>query len=297
MTSLSETTALLSSSSSSVDKGDVEQGGTITSPQEQSLIPIHGQGGSTTPSSKTSSSHRTNSSDEEDETLFDDALCEIPSDDGDEEQPQVHETHHPPQSNDTTRDPQVSTKQQAHMDEESQLPFAYQDQLTSKNGNLGNGNASRVVGNKDTHGPSSTLAHTRRRPTVQEYFFPPQNPTIQRYYRFRSTPLTPIAALHKRPGKPSNAGGYGSVMMNHPNNQQQAGGVTGLLRRSAVVPSHGTDRSGEWVLVSVGGRSGWAKKKFRESAPYAGFSPADTFSATEAWMGNHAFLCLSLIHI
>ena len=135
-------------------------------------------------------------------------------------------------------------------------------------------------------------------PTVNEFFFPNSNPSIQRYYQFQATTLAPIAALHKKPG--SN------------------GGVTGLLRRSAVVPSHGTDQTGEWVLVSVGGRSGWARvKQPSESnhlmhlnnhsnsdksptdiimsnnmpSQYAGFAPASTFRAFEAWMGNHVFLC------
>jgi len=39
----------------------------------------------------------------------------------------------------------------------------------------------------------------QRRPTVKEFYFTPDNPTVQRFYRFSSTPLTPIAALHKRP--------------------------------------------------------------------------------------------------
>lgn len=119
------------------------------------------------------------------------------------------------------------------------------------------------------------------RPTAKEFYFAPGNATVQRYYRFTSTPLAPIAALHKRPSSntPCNQ-----------TNQSQGGGVTGLLRRSAVVPSHGTDRTGEWILVSVGGRSGWARKK-SPSNQAAGFLPAPTFRATEGWMGNHAFLC------
>jgi hypothetical protein len=112
-----------------------------------------------------------------------------------------------------------------------------------------------------------------RPPTAQEFFFPPNNPSIQRYYRFRATTLTPIAALHKKPG---------------PATTYTTTGVTGLLRRSAVVPSHGTDRTGEWVLVSVGGRSGWARKK---SDTNQGFTFAEKFTAWEAWMGNHAFFC------
>eukprot|EP00546_Thalassionema_frauenfeldii_P014970 CAMPEP_0178914050 /NCGR_PEP_ID=MMETSP0786-20121207/11192_1 /TAXON_ID=186022 /ORGANISM="Thalassionema frauenfeldii, Strain CCMP 1798" /LENGTH=140 /DNA_ID=CAMNT_0020586879 /DNA_START=196 /DNA_END=615 /DNA_ORIENTATION=- len=99
--------------------------------------------------------------------------------------------------------------------------------------------------------------------TVQDYFFPANNPTIQRYYRFTASPTSPFAALHKRPGS------------------SDAGGVTGLLRRSAVLPSHGTDRSGEWILVSVGGRSGWARK--RRTMATGGFVMARQFHGTEGW--------------
>ena len=97
---------------------------------------------------------------------------------------------------------------------------------------------------------------------THQFFFAPQNPTLQTYYRFTSSALTPIAALHRRPGDPS--------------------GVTALLRRSAVVPSHGTQEENgkKWVLVSIGGRSGWVQ----------GLEPAKTFTASEAWMGNHIFV-------
>ena len=121
-------------------------------------------------------------------------------------------------------------------------------------------------------------------PPVNDFFFSSRNPTVQRYYRFTATPLTPIAALHKRPGPPAN-----SPMSAH-HKVPPAGGVTGLLRRSAVVPSHGLDATGDWILVSVGGRSGWARKESANSQ-YAAFSPAETFVAREAWMGNHSFLC------
>jgi hypothetical protein len=113
-------------------------------------------------------------------------------------------------------------------------------------------------------------------PTALEYYFTPNNPTVQRYYRFSATPITPIVALHKKPGT-----GNAAIITS---------GVTGLLRRSAVVPSHGTDSSGNWILVSVGGRSGWARKKLPEQH-FSGFTLADTFQGTEGWMGNHAFLC------
>jgi palmitoyltransferase ZDHHC9/14/18 len=78
------------------------------------------------------------------------------------------------------------------------------------------------------------------------------------------------------------------------------------LRRSAIVPSHGTDPSGAWILVSVGGRAGWARRSTctiinnngvaarsptPDQQPLAAFTPADRFQACEAWMGNHFFLC------
>jgi hypothetical protein len=132
--------------------------------------------------------------------------------------------------------------------------------------------------------------------SAKAFFFPPENPTVQRYYRFTSTPLTPIAALHKRPGRFNNNSNNSSNSNNNPSAANGGGGggggVTGLLRRSAVVPSHGTDVSGEWILVSVGGRSGWARRKTDPNNQlFAGFAPADRFTAAEAWMGNQAFLC------
>lgn len=64
-----------------------------------------------------------------------------------------------------------------------------------------------------------------------------------------------------------------------------AAGVTGLLRRSAVVPSHGLDTTGNWILVSVGGRSGWARRKTNPGGITAGFAPVDEFVAKDAWVG------------
>ena len=134
------------------------------------------------------------------------------------------------------------------------------------------------------HTNGSNGKFTSRTPAEQsatDFYFSPDNPTVQRYYRFTSTTLTPIAALHRRPGT-----------ANTPMGNASPGGVTGLLRRSAVVPSHGTDHAtgGDWILVSVGGRSGWARKRTPQ-APNGGFVEADSFRATEAWMGNHFFLC------
>jgi hypothetical protein len=119
-------------------------------------------------------------------------------------------------------------------------------------------------------------------PSAYDLYFNNRNPTVQRYYRFNATPITPIVALHKKPGASSS------------NRQSNAAvvtsGVTGLLRRSAVVPSHGTDVSGDWILVSVGGRSGWARKKSPRQH-FSGFTLAEKFASTEGWMGNHAFAC------
>ena len=103
--------------------------------------------------------------------------------------------------------------------------------------------------------------------TPQDFYFPPYNVTIQRYYRFTAGPDTPFAALHKRPGDIAAAGAAGgngnaANAANTPGSNQS--GVTGLLRRSAVLPSHGTSPDGRWILVSVGGRSGWARKKLFE---------------------------------
>jgi hypothetical protein len=118
-------------------------------------------------------------------------------------------------------------------------------------------------------------------PSAYDLYFNNRNPTVQRYYRFNATPITPIVALHKKPGASSNRQSNAAVVTS---------GVTGLLRRSAVVPSHGTDSSGDWILVSVGGRSGWARKKSPRQH-FSGFTLAERFSATEGWMGNHAFAC------
>lgn len=142
--------------------------------------------------------------------------------------------------------------------------------------------ATRLLGQvnngQEVEDPGIDLLHPvpEKSPSVKELFFNKSNPTVQRYYRFAATPITPIVALHKKPG----TGGSAIIQS----------GVTGLLRRSTVVPSHGTDESGDWILVSVGGRSGWARKKLPHQH-FSGFTLAEKFQATEAWMGNHAFLC------
>jgi len=81
--------------------------------------------------------------------------------------------------------------------------------------------------------------------SLHQFFFPRYNPTIQRYYRFTTSPDTPFAALHKRPGNggagagaggtstcsTGNAGGGGTAT--NTNAGTNNSGVTGLLRRSA----------------------------------------------------------------
>eukprot|EP00586_Coscinodiscus_wailesii_P015894 CAMPEP_0172506768 /NCGR_PEP_ID=MMETSP1066-20121228/198123_1 /TAXON_ID=671091 /ORGANISM="Coscinodiscus wailesii, Strain CCMP2513" /LENGTH=189 /DNA_ID=CAMNT_0013283957 /DNA_START=48 /DNA_END=614 /DNA_ORIENTATION=- len=79
------------------------------------------------------------------------------------------------------------------------------------------------------------------------YFGNGQKASATKYYRFTSTPMTPFAALYKRH----------DTIENPSESPNRNADVTGLLRRSAVLPSHGTDPTGRWILVSVGGRSGW----------------------------------------
>ena len=162
---------------------------------------------------------------------------------------------------------------------------------SNSNGNsTANGSATANVNNTENNNNNcncDNLVHPlpSRPPSAHDLYFNNSNPTVQRYYRFNATPITPIVALHKRPGA-SSSGNNGSQS----NAAVVTSGVTGLLRRSAVVPSHGTDVSGDWILVSVGGRSGWARKKSLRQH-FSGFTLADKFAATEAWMGNHAFAC------
>jgi DHHC palmitoyltransferase len=152
------------------------------------------------------------------------------------------------------------------------------------------------------YGKSTNNKHPQQPPSVEDFFFPFNNSSIQRYYRFEATPLTPIAALYKRPMTSSTSTSSFDNYANNINNSE----VTGLLRRSAIVPSHGTDPSGAWILVSVGGRAGWARRSTctiinnngvaarsptPDQQPLAAFTPADRFQACEAWMGNHFFLC------
>jgi len=155
----------------------------------------------------------------------------------------------------------------------------------SNNNNNNNNNENDNNDNNCNNCDNNDRVHPlpSRPPSAYDLYFNNSNPTVQRYYRFNATPITPIVALHKKPGA-SSSGNNGS------NAAVVTSGVTGLLRRSAVVPSHGTDVSGDWILVSVGGRSGWARKKSPRQH-FSGFTLADKFAATEAWMGNHAFAC------
>lgn len=135
---------------------------------------------------------------------------------------------------------------------------------------------SKLISKADQSGEDSCdySANSESQPSPQEFFFPKNNPTIQLYYRFEVSPQTPVAALHTRPAFTES--------------------VTGVLRRSAVVPCHGTDESGDWILVSVGGRSGWSKK-LNPDTNRATFTPAKKFLASEAWMGNHVFAFNGLV--
>ena len=165
---------------------------------------------------------------------------------------------------------------------------------------------------QDREDSCKCISSSSRRPTVNEFFFNPVNTTIQAYYRFNVTALTPFAALHTRPlDGPMSASRVDSNGNPIPNTDSSSA-VSGLLRRSAVLPSHGTDPSGNWILVSVGARSGWARKKqFVEvndactsseeiingtrtiggnSQNVATFTCADKFVAKEGWMGNQVFL-------
>jgi hypothetical protein len=93
--------------------------------------------------------------------------------------------------------------------------------------------------------PCSGGEHPRPSPNVADFYYRvPANPTVQRYYRFTASPATPFIALYKRP-LDAYLEGDGATAPQHD--------TTGMLTRSLVLPSHGTDPSGRWILVSVGG--------------------------------------------
>lgn len=122
--------------------------------------------------------------------------------------------------------------------------------------------------------------------TAQELYFPAVNPSVQGYYRFTATKLTPFAVLHTHPEdgplhKPNPSSSSATNAANANLTKQDAGNnVTGLLRRSAVLPSHGMDPSGRWVLVSVGGRSGWARRELLTPMRSAGGGHGSTTSSS-----------------
>lgn len=150
-------------------------------------------------------------------------------------------------------------------------------------------------------------------PTANQLFFSDANPTIQAYYRFTVTSDHPFAVLYTRPQDgpmaiapesppPSDQFSQKNDASSMSSNSTSNTNVTGLLRRSAVLPSHGTDPSGTWILVSVGGRSGWTRKNQFDETNDANptmsniqnshvptFTLANTFQATEGWMGNQIF--------
>ena len=186
--------------------------------------------------------------------------------------------------------------------------------LINSSNNKGN-NKGNTKGSNGNIGIGSAAEQSKNvaRPTVAQFFYPSVNPTIQAYYRFTVTPLRPFAALHTRPlDGPMSVQQQQSASPNSDPNVQPST-VSGLLRRSAVLPSHGTDPSGNWILVSVGSRSGWAKKSqftpfdadessnsnaksmAQDAKTYpkqtsATFTLANTFIAKEGWMGNQVFL-------
>lgn len=169
----------------------------------------------------------------------------------------------------------------------------------------------------------------RRPPTIHEFFFtnhrankdynynycytfPPF--TVQRYYRFQVTSETPTLSLYQRPAGSGRKDGGGAC--EDPPAPWLDNVVTAMIRRSVVLASHGTDETGQWILVSVGGRSGWVRKQEAVSGPFddksivpvssscashqasaccswgidGGYMTLTTdFVAYEAWLGNHQF--------
>ena len=114
------------------------------------------------------------------------------------------------------------------------------------------GERTSLLGHGNNSVPSSSNDNTNeintKRPNAYQFYFSSHNPTVQTYYRFTATSLTPFAALHTRPldGPMSNgsingggAADYSGKMMSNMNGKGSSN-VTGLLRRSAVLPSHGT---------------------------------------------------------
>jgi hypothetical protein len=147
--------------------------------------------------------------------------------------------------------------------------------------------------NKNAHPQSQQLSRTVTTESSSDdavvtptnfYYHIATNPTIQRYYRFTSNKVTPIIALYKRPletyatdltnnGSTTtttniiNENENNNCKLNNNNNNNSSHNTTapnhdttGILTRTMVLPSHGTDPTGRWILVSVGGRTGWARR-------------------------------------
>jgi len=186
-------------------------------------------------------------------------------------------------------------------------------------------NYSKDVPKNERLGPNATDDRQQHQGPVTPadfYYNISANPTVQRYYRFTASKATPFIALYKRPletypghhtennQKNANNNNNATTQQQPPNPQND---TTGLLTRSMVLPSHGTDPSGRWILVSVGGRTGWARRCALQQIHNSGntnapctnsltlaqqlgeepptFKLANEFRVKEGWMGNHVFLC------
>jgi hypothetical protein len=147
--------------------------------------------------------------------------------------------------------------------------------------------------------------------------------SMMQYYKFTVSKSSPFTALYKRPPSSAIDGtDTPSVIssMSAGASTYQPQQCTGLLRRSAILPAHQSNLSndkGEWVLVNVGGRSGWARREAsynhgnginnrRNHTSTISRAPSDlhqsqggqggylhrtyTFQWKELWMGNHIFL-------
>ena len=134
-----------------------------------------------------------------------------------------------------------------------------------------NNNNRPTISRNEQHIGSATSIQQQRCTVIQQddkpitptsfYYNPILNPTIQRYYKFTSTKSTPFIALYKRPLEiyPESTLTEHEILIqrqyqNKPGSKGNQSDTTGLLTRSMVLPSHGTDPSGKWILVSVGGR-------------------------------------------
>jgi hypothetical protein len=150
----------------------------------------------------------------------------------------------------------------ADLEDADQQQQQHQEDIIRLSQKLNHSNESRPL--VSSRARESTTAAIIK-PSVNDFYFPPINPTVQTYYRFKTSQVTPFAALHKRPldgpfgrmmDTSSSSLNYGSNMNGNytsPSPQNPLGGsnsstgvgaqsvsnVTGLLRRSAVLPCHG----------------------------------------------------------